>query len=328
VFGVAIFATMQTPGFIGACSAGLLVGHSTGPPVELRSARRHVHSLISPMRGTPTMGLNAKSMSKGKGKGGKGPKKSSSSPRGSTATGAPPRADAGRIDTHRKEFIFQMQGVSKTLDNGKKILSNINLSFFPGAKIGVLGSNGSGKSTLLKIMAGIDSEYDGVALPQAGAKIGYLPQNPVLVGETVLDAINDAVKETRQLLEKYAELSLKIGDETLSDTEKVKLSNEWARLQDAIDAKDGWELERNVERALDALRCPPGEAKNDVLSGGERRRVALCGLLLGRPDLLILDEPTNALDAESVLWLERFLETFAGTVRCAFRSVRKSFGSR
>jgi energy-dependent translational throttle protein EttA len=135
------------------------------------------------------------------------------------------------------------------------------------------------------------------------------------VGETVSDAINDAVRETRQLLDKYTELSAKVGDESLSDADQQKLSNEWARLQDAIDAKDGWELERNIERALDALRCPPGDAKNNVLSGGERRRVALCGLLLGRPDLLILDEPTNALDAESVLWLERFLETFSGTVR-------------
>jgi ABC-type Mn2+/Zn2+ transport system ATPase subunit len=306
---------MRVPGFIGALGAGTPV-RSTTPAVTL--ARKHAHTALPARpRPTPLMGLNAKSMSKGKGKGGKQTKKSSSGARGGTATGTPARAGASKIDTHRKEFVFQMQGVSKTLNNGKKILSNINLSFFPGAKIGVLGSNGSGKSTLLKIMAGVDSEYDGVALPQAGAKIGYLPQEPVLVGETVSDAINDAVSETRQLLDKYAELSAKVADESLSDGDQQKLSNEWARLQDAIDAKDGWELERNIERALDALRCPPGDAKNNVLSGGERRRVALCGLLLGRPDLLILDEPTNALDAESVLWLERFLETFSGTVRGA-----------
>lgn len=163
-------------------------------------------------------------------------------------------------------------------------------------------------------MAGVDPDFDGIAVPQAGARIGYLAQEPELPGETVDDVINEAVKETKELLDRYNELSGLIGDESLASEERDKLSNEWSRVQDAIEAKDGWELERNVERALDALRCAPGDAKHAVLSGGERRRVALCGLLLRRPDLLVLDEPTNHLDAESILWLERFFETYNGTV--------------
>jgi energy-dependent translational throttle protein EttA len=165
-------------------------------------------------------------------------------------------------------------------------------------------------------MAGVDAEFDGIAVPQANARVGYLPQVPVLVGETVQDAINDAVQETKDLLDQYAVLSEKIGDKTLDDDAREKISTEWARLQDQIDAQDGWELDRNVSRALDALQCPPRDAMNSDISGGEARRVALCALLLRRPDLLILDEPTNHLDCSSVLWLERFLETFNGTVVC------------
>jgi ABC-type Mn2+/Zn2+ transport system ATPase subunit len=257
------------------------------------------------------MGLNAKSMAKGKKGGGKkGAKRA-----GAAAGGRADREAAAKgVDSSKREYVFQMHKVSKTLDNGKKILDNINLSFFPGAKIGVLGANGAGKSTLLKIMAGVDAQFDGIAVPQAGARIGYLAQEPVLPGVTVDDVIGEAVKETRDLLGRYAELSKAVGEEGLGEGEKERLGSEWARVQDAIEAKDGWELERNVDRALDALRCPPGEATHAVLSGGERRRVALCALLLRRPDLLILDEPTNHLDAESVLWLERFLETYSGTV--------------
>jgi energy-dependent translational throttle protein EttA len=179
-----------------------------------------------------------------------------------------------------------------------------------------LGKNGAGKSTLLKIMAGVDPDFDGIAVPRANARIGYLAQMPTLVGETVQDAIDDAVRDTKDLLDQYSALSSKIGDESLDADEREKLSNQWARLQDEIDAKDGWELDRNIDRALDALQCPPNNARNADLSGGETRRVALCALLLRRPDLLILDEPTNHLDCSSVLWLERFLETFQGTVVC------------
>lgn len=242
------------------------------------------------------MGLNAKSMSK-KGSGKKKGGKKGGGGGGPKAPDANREAASKGVDTSRQEYVFQMQKVGKTLPNGKKILDNINLSFFPGAKIGVLGDNGSGKSTLLKIMAGVDPDFDGIAVPQASARIGYLAQEPELVGETVDDVIYGAVSETRAKLDRFNELSAAVGDTSLEDAEREKLNNEWARIQDEIEARDGWELERNVERALAALRCAPGDAKLDVLSGGERKRVALCALLLKRPELLILDEPTNNLDA-------------------------------
>jgi sulfate-transporting ATPase len=195
---------------------------------------------------------------------------------------------------------------------GKKILDNINLSFYPGAKIGVLGNNGAGKSTLMRIMAGRDEKFDGDAEPARWAKIGYLEQEPKLSEDkTVMENIEEAVRETRELLAKYTELTSKIGKGTPEEEEK--LANEVERVQNAIDAANGWELERTLERAMDALRCPDGDAKVDVLSGGERRRVALCKLLLEKPDMLLLDEPTNHLDAESVAWLEGFLGTYQGT---------------
>ncbi len=195
---------------------------------------------------------------------------------------------------------------------GKKILDNINLSFYPGAKIGVLGNNGAGKSTLMRIMAGRDEKFDGDAEPARWAKIGYLEQEPKLSEDkTVMENIEEAVRETRELLAKYTELTSKIGKGTPEEEEK--LANEVERVQNAIDAANGWELERTLERAMDALRCPDGDSKVDVLSGGERRRVALCKLLLEKPDMLLLDEPTNHLDAESVAWLEGFLGTYQGT---------------
>lgn len=234
------------------------------------------------------MGLNAKSMSKGKGKkkgggGGGGGKKGGG---GGAGTAAREAANAG-VDTGRREYVFQMQKVGKTLSNGKKILDNINLSFFPGVKIGVLGENGSGKSSLMRIMAGVDPDFDGIAVPQASARIGYLAQEPVLLGETVDDVIGEAVSDTRAMLTRFNDLSAAVGNEGLDAAEREKLNNEWARVQDEIEARGGWELERNVDRALAALRCAPGEARLEVLSGGEKRRVALCALLLKRPDLLM-----------------------------------------
>eukprot|EP00290_Baffinella_frigidus_P008050 CAMPEP_0180135424 /NCGR_PEP_ID=MMETSP0986-20121125/10832_1 /TAXON_ID=697907 /ORGANISM="non described non described, Strain CCMP2293" /LENGTH=680 /DNA_ID=CAMNT_0022076139 /DNA_START=61 /DNA_END=2104 /DNA_ORIENTATION=- len=218
------------------------------------------------------------------------------------------------IDTDKREYIYQMYKLGKTLDNGKKLLDNINLSFYPGAKIGVLGNNGSGKSTLMKIMAGIDDGYNGDAAPARWANIGYLQQEPELTEDaTVLQNIEEAVKETRDLLNSFNEISLQMADAALDDAAKEKLAEQMQRVQDGIEAKNGWELERTVDRALDALRCPPPEAMVNNLSGGERRRVALCKLLLRKPDLLLLDEPTNHLDAESVAWLEEFLGTYQGT---------------
>ena len=212
------------------------------------------------------------------------------------------------------EFIFVMQDVSKIHPPDKKVLQNIHLSFYPGAKIGVLGANGSGKSSLLKIMAGIDKTFLGEAKAHPGTRIGYLAQEPDLgSAKTVREAVEEAVAETRALLTKFEELSAKLGD-PLSDDEMNKVLEEQGKLQDKIDAVDAWNLDRTVDVAMDALRLPPSEAEVEKLSGGERRRVALCRVLLSRPDMLLLDEPTNHLDAESVAWLERFLHDYPGTV--------------
>eukprot|EP00276_Gloeochaete_wittrockiana_P009331 CAMPEP_0184654234 /NCGR_PEP_ID=MMETSP0308-20130426/11942_1 /TAXON_ID=38269 /ORGANISM="Gloeochaete witrockiana, Strain SAG 46.84" /LENGTH=580 /DNA_ID=CAMNT_0027090135 /DNA_START=3420 /DNA_END=5162 /DNA_ORIENTATION=- len=213
-----------------------------------------------------------------------------------------------------RKFIFEMRDMKKVLTNGKEILKGINLCFYPGAKIGVLGSNGAGKSTLLRIMAGVDTEFQGEARPQPGTRIGYLPQEPQLdAGETVLDNILPAVEKTKALLRRFDELSVKLG-ETLSADEMDKVMAEYGRVQSDIDAANGWELDRTLELAMDALRCPPPDTPVSVISGGERRRVALCRLLLEQNDMLLLDEPTNHLDAESVAWLEKYLADFKGTV--------------
>ena len=215
-----------------------------------------------------------------------------------------------------RQFIFTMRDLRKVVPGGKEVLKGINLCFFPGAKIGVLGPNGSGKSTMLRIMGGLDSEFLGEAKPMDGISIGYLPQEPRLdAGKTVLENIEPAVKKTRDLLARFEELSMKLG-ETMSDEEMDKVMAEHGRVQDAIEAVNGWELDRTLELAMDALRCPPPEQDVDTLSGGERRRVALCRLLLEKPDMLLLDEPTNHLDADSVAWLEKFLHEFPGTVVC------------
>ncbi len=212
------------------------------------------------------------------------------------------------------EFIFTMQEVTKVHPPDKKVLENITLAFYPGAKIGVIGSNGSGKSSLLKIMAGVDKEFLGEARAHPGTKIGYFAQEPELGAfKTVREAVEDAVQETQSLLKQFEEVSMKLG-EPLSDDEMTAVLEAQAKLQDRIDAADAWNLDQRVDLAMEALRLPPPEAEIDKLSGGERRRVALCRLLLSRPDMLLLDEPTNHLDAESVAWLERYLKEFPGTV--------------
>jgi len=213
------------------------------------------------------------------------------------------------------QFIYTMNRVGKVIPPKRIILRDISLSFFPGAKIGVLGLNGSGKSTLLKIMAGVDKEFEGEARPQPGIKIGYLEQEPKLdEKKDVRGNVLEGVSEIQSLLDRFNAVSDKFADPDLSPEDMDKLMAEQAKLQDAIDACNGWDLERTLEVAGDALRLPPWEADVSKISGGERRRVALCRLLLSKPDMLLLDEPTNHLDAESVSWLEHFLETYPGTV--------------
>ncbi len=210
------------------------------------------------------------------------------------------------------QYIFTMSGVSKVVPPQTEILKDISLNFFPGAKIGVLGYNGAGKSTLLRIMAGVDTEFNGEARPQAGTKIGYLPQEPVL--DKNLDVrgnVELGVAETKAVLDRFNEVSALFAE---PDADFDQLMVEQAELQEKIDSAGAWELDRKLEIAADALRLPPWEAAVENLSGGEKRRVALCQLLLSNPDMLILDEPTNHLDAESVAWLERFLQDFPGTV--------------
>jgi sulfate-transporting ATPase len=213
------------------------------------------------------------------------------------------------------QFIYTMNRVSKVVPPKRVILRDISLSFFPGAKIGVLGLNGSGKSSLLHIMAGTDKEIDGEARPQPGTKIGLLAQEPQLdEKKDVRGNVIEGVGDVQSLIDRFNAVSDRFADPDLGEDEMNKLLEEQAKLQDAIDAKGGWELERKLEVAAEALRLPPWDADVTKISGGERRRVALCRLLLSQPDMLLLDEPTNHLDAESVAWLERFLEGYPGTV--------------
>ena len=211
------------------------------------------------------------------------------------------------------EFIYTMQNLRKA-HPGKVIINDLTLAFLPGAKIGVLGLNGAGKSTLLRIMAGVDTEFAGEAKPAKGTRVGYLPQEPQLdPTKTVRENVELAVADQRALLQRFEDLSMKLG-EALSDAEMDAVMAEHGRVQDEIEAKNAWDLDVALERAMDALRCPPPDSAVTQLSGGERRRVALCKVLLEKPDLLLLDEPTNHLDAESVAWLEKFLADFPGTV--------------
>jgi len=212
------------------------------------------------------------------------------------------------------QYIYVMKDLSKAYPGGKKVLEGIYLSFLPGAKIGVLGPNGSGKSTLLKIMSGQEKDFNGEAWAMDGIKIGYLEQEPKLdLKKNVMENIMDSLGEKKALLDNFNDISNKLGEVTDND-EMMKLIEEQGALQEKLDATNGWDLEREIEIAMDALRCPPKDADISKLSGGEKRRVALTKLLLEKPDMLLLDEPTNHLDAESVAWLEHFLETYAGTV--------------
>ena len=212
------------------------------------------------------------------------------------------------------QYIFVMKDLKKIVPPKREILKGIWLSFYPGAKIGVIGGNGAGKSTLLRIMAGVDREFLGEAWPADGVRVGFLPQEPRLdPAKDVRGNVDEGVAQVRGLLTRFDEINAKLG-EPLDDEGMEKLLADQARVQDAIEAANGWDLDRTVEIAMDALRCPPGDASVDTLSGGEVRRVALCRLLLQKPDLLLLDEPTNHLDAESVAWLEQFLKEYPGTV--------------
>jgi ATP-binding cassette ChvD family protein len=205
-----------------------------------------------------------------------------------------------------RQFIYHMQGLSKTYPGNRKVLENIHLSFYPDAKIGVLGVNGSGKSTLLRIMAGLDNEYSGEAWAAEGARVGYLPQEPQLdPSKSVRENVMEGVAPQKAILDRYNELALNYSDDT---------ADEMTKLQDEIESKGLWDLDSKVDQAMDALRCPPDDAEVAKLSGGERRRVALCRLLLEQPDLLLLDEPTNHLDAESVMWLEGHLRNYPGAI--------------
>ncbi|MFZ2005720.1 MAG: energy-dependent translational throttle protein EttA [Stellaceae bacterium] len=212
------------------------------------------------------------------------------------------------------QYVYVMKGLGKSYPGGREVLRDIWLSFLPGAKIGVLGLNGAGKSTLLRIMAGQDKEFSGEGWAAEGASVGYLPQEPVLdPDKDVFGNVSEGLAETKALVERFEAVSARFAEE-LSDDEMNDLIVEQGELQEQIDRLDAWELDRTIEIAMDALRCPPGDTQVANLSGGERRRVALCRLLLQKPDLLLLDEPTNHLDAESVSWLQRFLKDYPGTV--------------
>ena len=212
------------------------------------------------------------------------------------------------------QYVYVMKGLSKTYPGGKQVLDNVTLSFMPNAKIAVIGVNGAGKSTLMKIMAGMDTEFNGEAWAADGVKVGYLAQEPDLDGsKTVVENIMDGVGEVKDLLDRFQEISMKFA-EPMDDDEMNALLAEQGELQEKIDAVEGWEIDNRIDIAMEALRCPPKDSDVTTLSGGERRRVALARLLLEKPDILMLDEPTNHLDAESVAWLERYLQEYAGCV--------------
>jgi len=264
---------------------------------------------------TSLFGKKSKKAGGGGGKGGKGGKGGQG--RRQQVPQEKQSVQNDRFDAMTRQFMFTMVKLDKVLpDKSKTILKNINLSFYPGAKIGLVGLNGSGKSTLLKIMAGLDKEFDGTARPLPGASIGYLSQEPQLEFETVQECIDDAVSSSKGVIDEYNDLGMKLADPDITPEQMDKVMADMEVINDKIEAANLWDLDRVVERAMDSLRVPAGDAKTDVLSGGEKRRVALCRLLLGNHDMLLLDEPTNHLDAESISWLEQFLSDFKGTVVC------------
>ena len=213
-----------------------------------------------------------------------------------------------------KKIIFSMVGLNKSFGPQKQVLKNIYLSFFYGAKIGIIGLNGAGKSTLLKIIAGIEKEYQGEVVWSPGYSVGYLEQDPKLdPNKTVREVVQEGVQPIMDMLKEYDDINMAFGE---PDADFDKLLARQAELQDKLDAADAWNIDQRLDRAMDALRCPPDDANVTTLSGGERRRVALCRLLLQQPDVLLLDEPTNHLDAESIDWLEQHLQQYAGTVIC------------
>ena len=220
--------------------------------------------------------------------------------------------EGSAYQTETRKIILSLSKVRKVTPTGKELIKNINLGMYLGAKIGILGANGAGKSTLMKILAGVDKEFDGEIYLDDGIKVGYLPQEPPLDdGETVMENIEVGVAAVKKDIDEYNQIAMDMTD---PDCDMDKLMARMDALQTKLDATNAWEIDRTVERAMDALRCPPGDALVKNVSGGERRRVAICRLLLAQPDILLLDEPTNHLDAESVAWLEKFLATFTGTV--------------
>jgi ATPase subunit of ABC transporter with duplicated ATPase domains len=264
----------------------------------------------------PTRGdlcVRAGKKDKRKGAGGGGGGGGGAKPAGNQGLKSPGKVKEGSAyQTETRKIILSLAKVRKVTPNGKELIRNINLGMYLGAKIGILGANGSGKSTLMKILAGVDKEFDGEIHLDDGIKVGYLPQEPPLDdGPTVMENIQVGVAAVKADLDEYQQIS---ADMAVPDCDMDKLMARMDQLQTKLDASNAWEIERTVERAMDALRCPPGDALVANLSGGERRRVAICRLLLAQPDILLLDEPTNHLDAQSVAWLEQFLATFKGTV--------------
>ena len=254
----------------------------------------------------------------GGGGGNYGASKSSSYDRKAQKTSASKAQQEKKFeDAVTRQFQFTMSGLTKkTPDGSKTLLKNVNLCFYPGAKIGVVGLNGAGKSTMLKIMAGIDNDFDGVADAMPGSSVGYLSQDPTLIYPTVQECIEPAIASSRKILTDYDDLSAKMADESLSEIEMAKVYSDFEKVGNEIEARDLWELDRNVQRTMDALRLPPPDANTATLSGGEKRRVNLAVLLLENHDMLLLDEPTNHLDTDSISWLEQFLARFTGTVVC------------